>query len=62
VQSAWASGVLTKGTKPIPCFVVMMLWPGYFAWLAYGFAALCLVKTLTCIAVMTLPDNQGSRG
>lgn len=56
-------GGLTEGTETILCFVAMMLWPEHFAWLAYGFAALCLVTTLTRIAAgMALLDNQGSRG
>lgn len=40
-------GGLTEATETIACFVLMCLWPGGFAALAIGFAALCAVTTLT---------------
>ncbi|MCL3881781.1 CDP-alcohol phosphatidyltransferase family protein [Marivita sp. GX14005] len=40
-------GGLTEGTETIAVFVAMCLWPGAFAELAYIFAALCFVTTLT---------------
>ena len=40
-------GGLTEGTETIACLSAMCLWPGWFAPLAWGFAGLCLVTTLT---------------
>ena len=40
-------GGLTEGFETIVVFVAMCLWPGGFAALALGFAALCLVTTAT---------------
>ena len=34
-------GGLTEATETLACFALMCLWPRHFAWLAYGFAALC---------------------
>ena len=34
-------GGLTEASETLICFVLMCLWPAHFAWLAYGFAALC---------------------
>ncbi len=38
-------GGLTEGTETIVVFVLMCLWPAWFAPLAYGFAAACAVTT-----------------
>jgi phosphatidylglycerophosphate synthase len=35
-------GGLTEGSETLLCFAAMCLWPGHFAPIAYGFAALCL--------------------
>jgi phosphatidylglycerophosphate synthase len=40
-------GGLTEGTETIALFVAMCLFPVAFPWLAYPFAALCAVTTLT---------------
>ena len=40
-------GGLTEGTETIACLSAMCLWPEWFAPLAWGFAGLCLVTTLT---------------
>ncbi len=40
-------GGLTEATETITCFVLMCLWPQHFAWLAYGFAALCALTIAT---------------
>lgn len=40
-------GGLTEGTETIALFVAMCLFPAAFPWLAYGFAALCTITTLT---------------
>jgi phosphatidylglycerophosphate synthase len=34
-------GGLTEASETILCFALMCLWPGHFAWWAYGFAGLC---------------------
>jgi phosphatidylglycerophosphate synthase len=43
-------GGLTEATETLLCFVAMCLWPGHFAVLAYGFAALCGITLATRIA------------
>lgn len=40
-------GGLTEGAETIAVMAAMCLWPAAFPWLAYGFAAACLVTTLT---------------
>jgi len=40
-------GGLTEGSETILCFLAMCLWPSHFAAIAYIYAALCLVTTLT---------------
>lgn len=40
-------GGLTEGAETIAVFIAMCLWPGQFALLAYLFASLCLITTLT---------------
>lgn len=40
-------GGLTEGTETIALFVAMCLFPMAFAWVAYIFAALCAITTLT---------------
>ncbi|OSQ51082.1 CDP-alcohol phosphatidyltransferase family protein [Marivita geojedonensis] len=40
-------GGLTEGTETIALFVAMCLFPAAFPWLAYTFAALCALTTLT---------------
>ena len=39
-------GGLTEATETLLCFVLMCLWPAWFAPLAYGFAALCALTLL----------------
>ena len=34
-------GGLTEATETLLCFGLMCVWPGKFAWWAYGFASLC---------------------
>lgn len=46
-KSLYYLGGLTEGSETIALFVLMCLWPAAFGWLAYGFALLCLVTTLT---------------
>lgn len=46
-KSLYFTAGLAEGAETIACFAAMMLWPGHFAWLAYGFAALTLVTALS---------------
>ncbi len=39
-------GGLTEGAETIAVFVAMCLWPQAFWWLAYGYAAACLLTTV----------------
>jgi phosphatidylglycerophosphate synthase len=49
-KSIYFLGGLTEATETLLCFVAMCLWPEHFAVLAYGFAALCALTTMTRIA------------
>ncbi|WP_439546561.1 CDP-alcohol phosphatidyltransferase family protein [Sandarakinorhabdus sp.] len=42
-KSFFYSTGLAEGTETILCFVAMCLLPQYFAWIAYGYAALCVL-------------------
>jgi phosphatidylglycerophosphate synthase len=44
VKSLYYSNGLLEGTETILFFVLLCLWPGAFAPLAWGFGALCLVS------------------
>ncbi|MGY3883974.1 CDP-alcohol phosphatidyltransferase family protein [Aeromonas aquatica] len=46
-KSLYYIGGLTEGSETIALFVLMCLWPGAFGLLAYGFALLCGITTLT---------------
>jgi hypothetical protein len=46
-KSFYFLGGLTEATETLACFAAMCLWPQHFALLAYGFAALCALTTLT---------------
>lgn len=46
-KSFYFLGGLTEATETLACFAAMCLWPQHFALLAYGFAALCAITTLT---------------
>lgn len=48
-KSFYFLGGLTEATETLVCFMVMCLWPKYFAWIAYAFAALCAITTATRI-------------
>jgi phosphatidylglycerophosphate synthase len=48
-KSFYFLGGLTEATETIAVFVVMCIWPAYFAVLAYGFAALCCITIATRI-------------
>jgi phosphatidylglycerophosphate synthase len=42
-------GGLTEATETLICFALMCVWPQYFVWWAYGFAALCALTIATRI-------------
>jgi phosphatidylglycerophosphate synthase len=46
-KSFYFLGGLTEATETIAVFVAMCIWPQHFAWLAYGFAALCCITIFT---------------
>jgi phosphatidylglycerophosphate synthase len=46
-KSFYYLGGLAEGTETIACFLAMCLWPQHFAPLAYFYAALCLITTIT---------------
>lgn len=48
-KSFYFLGGLTEGTETLACFIAMCLWPGHFATLAYGFAAMCGITIATRI-------------
>jgi len=48
-KSFYFLGGLTEATETLICFIAMCLWPGVFIELAYGFAALCAITTVTRI-------------
>jgi hypothetical protein len=41
-KSFYFLGGLTEASETLLFFASMCLWPGHFAWLAYGFSVLCL--------------------
>lgn len=49
-KSFYFLGGLTEATETIAAFAAMCLWPGYFALIAYGFAALCAITIALRIA------------
>jgi phosphatidylglycerophosphate synthase len=46
-KSFYYLGGLTEGFETVSCFVAMCIWPQYFAGIAYVYAAMCCVTTLT---------------
>ncbi len=48
-KSLYYMGGLTEGTETIACFVMMCLFPDYFAFIAYLFATACWFTTATRI-------------
>lgn len=46
-KSLYFTGGLLEGTETIAFFVVLCLWPGAFAPLAWGFGVLCLLTALS---------------
>lgn len=48
-KSFYFLGGLTEATETLACFLAMCVWPEFFIELAYAFAALCGITTLTRI-------------
>ena len=48
-KSFYFLGGLTEATETLVCFLAMCVWPEFFIELAYAFAALCGITTLTRI-------------
>jgi phosphatidylglycerophosphate synthase len=46
-KSFYYLGGLTEGFETVSCFVAMCIWPQHFAVIAYVYAAMCCVTTLT---------------
>ncbi len=46
-KSFYYLGGLTEGFETVACFVAMCIWPQHFAVIAYIYAAMCCVTTLT---------------
>jgi phosphatidylglycerophosphate synthase len=46
-KSFYYLGGLTEGFETVACFVAMCIWPEHFAFIAYIYAAMCCVTTLT---------------
>jgi phosphatidylglycerophosphate synthase len=46
-KSFYYLGGLTEGLETVTCFVAMCLWPQHFAVIAYVYAGMCCVTTLT---------------
>jgi len=44
-KSFYYLGGLTEGGETILLFVVMLIWPAWFIWLAWGFGCLCWITT-----------------
>ena len=46
-KSLYYLGGLTEGSETIMTFIAMCLWPHFFTLLAYGYALLCMITTIT---------------
>lgn len=46
-KSFYYLGGLTEGTETIACFLAMCIWPQHFAIIAYVYAGMCAITTLT---------------
>lgn len=57
-KSFFYSTGLAEGTETIAVFVAMCLFPAWFAWLAYGYAALCVLTVFqrSAMAVSAFSD------
>jgi hypothetical protein len=55
-------GGLTEGAETIGLFVLICVFPDYFAWFAWGFGGLCWVTTTTRIATAVAAFRQPRPG
>lgn len=57
-KSFFYSTGLAEGTETIAVFVAMCVWPEHFAYIAYGYAALCVLTVVqrSALAAITFRD------
>lgn len=57
-KSFFYSTGLAEGTETIAVFITMCLWPAYFDYIAYGYAALCALTVVqrSALAAITFRD------
>ncbi|MEH6728245.1 MAG: CDP-alcohol phosphatidyltransferase family protein, partial [Hyphomicrobiales bacterium] len=51
IKSLYYIGGLAEGTETIAVFVAFCLFPRWFAWIAYGFAAICFVTAANRVVI-----------
>lgn len=51
IKSLYYIGGLAEGTETIAIFVAFCLFPGWFAWIAYAFAAICFVTAANRLVI-----------
>jgi len=51
IKSLYYIGGLAEGTETIAIFVAFCLFPGWFAWIAYAFAAICFVTAANRVVI-----------
>lgn len=51
LKSLYYIGGLAEGTETIAVFVAFCLFPGWFAWIAYAFAAICFVTAANRVVI-----------
>lgn len=51
IKSLYYIGGLAEGTETIAIFVAFCLFPGWFAWIAYVFAAICFVTAANRVVI-----------
>ena len=54
IKSFFYLGGIAEGTETIAVFLIMCLFPAWFAWIAWAFAAVCFVSAFARIAHSTL--------
>ena len=62
IKSLYYIAGLAEGTETIAVFVAFCLFPDWFSWIAYGFAAICFVTAFNRVVIgwMTLKPGGGS--
>ncbi len=59
-KSIYYLGGLTEGTETTLVFVAMLLLPAWFPWLAWGFAAACVITAATRVYAGAVTFRAGS--